>query len=255
MLSLKIEQSPKPKPTAIELEAEFLQLPPQPAAWQSLPLLALLEQQPLADQAAVEAKLLALARSEDWLTAAKSLICLGRVGSAASSDALLQLLPRLKRIEFQLLAWDSWWQLPLPQDERLPVIRDFLRRDQVPPPLLRAVVWSLAFCPAFSSAVVFVDFVAAGKAVKLIADELLTELWFRLAAVLTVTDIETLKAAQPRFASWLLYRHRGKPTDFGLFPGRDYLWQHAKALGIEQAEYKKLFYKVRKKDKNRRPNL
>ncbi|MGI5824037.1 MAG: hypothetical protein ACOX7J_00540 [Bacillota bacterium] len=190
--------------------------------------------------------LLPLLDSENWEIRAKALITIGRIGSAAISDEIISRLRRAAEPWWQLQFLDCWWQLPLDDAKRaevLKVLTDWAEQ----PVTVRGLVWMLKELGTAAAVEIFMDF-ALSKKTMMVKDEFMTDAWFALTEKNPQAVIDNLIAVKPKFKIWLNFRYREeKESHYSLYPSPDYLWQCAAEFGVNRKNFKKLYFKPRKK--------
>ncbi len=198
--------------------------------------------------------------AESWLVRAKALVVLGRLADCAVADDLLRGALGMRAEAWnQPLCWrlqflDAWWQLPLPDEERLQGLRRILADGRQSPVLWRAAIWCLGRVQDNQGALrLLADFIGQPQS-GVILDDLLADSWYRQAAQVDEAFLQELTGQNTRLNSWLSCRYGWEPLEFGFYPGSDYLWQQAAEQGVERQQFKQIYFYPRNKKAAKEPS-
>lgn len=197
--------------------------------------------------------------AESWLVRAKALVVLGRLADSTVAGELLSGALGMRPEPWnQPLCWrlqflDAWWQLPLPDEERLQGLRRILADGRQSPVLWRAAIWCLGRVQDNQGALrLLADFIGRPQS-GVILDDLLADSWYRQAAQVDEAFLQELTGQNPRLNSWLSCRYGWEPLEFGFYPGSDYLWQQAAEQGVERRQFKQIYFYPRNKKAAKEP--
>lgn len=180
----------------------------------------------------------------DFLIRCKAFLTLGRTGNADDGGPLLELLERPWLPWAHLMVLDAYHGLPIPGPQRAAALAQ-VDSARLHPTVRRGFLWVLAHTEEPLAFQAFAEFLQTYASWS-IKDEFLNELWFGMAAALPEEAVR-LTAASPKLRVWLRHRIRAPKSHFGLYPAPDYLWQIAKKQGVEQADFRRIFYYPRQK--------
>lgn len=191
------------------------------------------------------APLLPFLSSDDWLLRAKALVEIGRTQDISTAELLFDGVLHEEKPWWQLQFLDAWWHLPLSNDEKLASLAGLLQEDNQPV-VLRGAIWCVGRLSGMSAIDIFVNFIAQPFS-RVVRDEILADCWFRLAKTVDQQELQEYVNQNADLNSWLLYRDPQEDTNYGIYPGHDYLWQIAEDLGVTQKDFKRIYFRARTK--------
>lgn len=191
------------------------------------------------------APLLPFLSSDDWLLRAKALLEIGRSGDVSAADLLFLGVVNEEKPWWQLQFLDAWWHLPVASDMKLQCLAGLLNENSQPV-VLRGAIWCVGRLSGMAAVSVLAEFICKPFS-RVVRDEILADCWYRLAKTVDEVELLAYVVENPDLQAWLLYRDPQEDTNYGIYPGHDYLWQIAEDLGVTQKDFKRIYFRARTK--------
>ncbi|MDD2568152.1 MAG: hypothetical protein PHQ49_00680 [Clostridia bacterium] len=189
--------------------------------------------------------ILPLLQETDWALKAKALITLGRLANLETAAKLIDFIQTEKEPHWQLMALDSWYQMPLDCEKKAEVLQELLLWAKSPI-LIRGIISLSAYIGGKKVFLMLADFIDKPSH-RLVKDEILAFAWFKTAFGLDAAIVEKLVLERLDLRVWLKHQSYDEKAVYGIYPNPDYLWQCARAAGLSRDEFKNLYWRARRK--------
>lgn len=189
--------------------------------------------------------ILPLLEEADWALKAKALITLGRLANPETAADLIDFIQVEKEPYWQLMALDSWFQMPLNREKQAEVLQGLLLWAKSPI-LIRGIIGLSAYIGGEKILLLLADFIDKPSH-RLVKDEILAFAWFKTALDLDNAIVEELVSERLNLRVWLKYQSCDEKAVYGIYPNPDYLWQRAHAAGLSLQDFKNLYWRARRK--------